>query len=159
MRGRCRGRGRGRLCVPPIGEVRRHWAAISLEEEFGGEEKEVKGEAEWCPMPLPEDDQRYSEPPVGRQPNGGESRFWSQGVEDSDTEIQDSLTSEFLLKQAAMVGFSAADVERVDDLLHNDRIKAQAIAKETPPLLEEAELLARRVLRTLVNGRKKTMES
>lgn len=151
--------GHRRLRIPPVGEVRRRWAAI-LEKEgkveddetFGiGELSAAEGEESdneiWASLDMPT--QVTVDPAAGLRLPGSKPRFWDSGPSSPVATTHTSPSTATLANRAMEAGISGSDLQVAVSTLVDPVQRSHAMEDTTPANISQSTSVARKVVSAL----------
>lgn len=159
-------KGRQRLRIAPIGELRRRWACLASLNDLNKryevvnpvEGSEVESdELMWSSSLL--SPRCKSDPSHGDKPEGDVNRFWEDDsictwVSDSRPQ---SPSTESLRRRARDAGFSSDQINETTMLLADPDKRQLIVSRLTPTTLDRPTNIARKVVSTLFQGRKQSL--
>ncbi|CAO2039049.1 unnamed protein product [Urochloa humidicola] len=159
-------RGRRRLKVALVGELRWRWAATAnLHQRVDGGPppgafQSVPSEVEYGEWLSPWGKSKVGisgDPLTGLRPDRSSSRFWRTDGDSTDDggDGVDSPSAASIFCRAEVAGISANEVVEAESLLHDDTVVGKVVAAATPESMDRSVILARRVVAAIVQGGRK----
>ncbi|KAL6653091.1 hypothetical protein ACP70R_012016 [Stipagrostis hirtigluma subsp. patula] len=160
-------RAKRRLRIAPVGELRRRWAAVVVQEgeeevsEIGKsvdpeDDEESDEEVHWS-TPSPSF-RGVNDPLHGQRPKGSRSRFWDNGVDDAQNPNSSPSTSS-LGRRAEQAGLRREEIDEAAALLKDPDAQQQMLATSTPTSMKPPIVMARKVMTALFQEKKRSSGS